>query len=1001
MECPKWQFENREGAKFCSECGHKFELTCPECGVTNRVGSKFCDECGYDLGRSKEASPIDYSRPQSYTPNFLAEKILTTRSAMEGERKLVTVLFADVANYTSISEKLDPEEIHQIMDGCFKILLDEIHKYEGTINQFTGDGVMALFGAPLALEDHAQRACHAALSIQRALINYGEQIQKAFGIVFKMRIGLNSGPVIVGAIGDDLRMDYTAIEDTTNLASRIESIATPGSILVSDKTFKMTGDFFEFKYHGTVHLKGKEKVQQVYELVKPSVIDSRLEASVAKGLTKFVGRKKSTAALNEAMNKALSDSGQVVGVVGEAGVGKSRLILESKRSLQNDKVYFLEGKCFHYCATIAYLPVLDIIKNYLDIQKGDSETLIKQKMSDKILQLDGNLQTCVAPLQELLSIKVEDESFNQLKPQNKKERIFEAYRDIFIRESQKQPLIIVFEDLHWIDRTSEQLIDYFIGWLANSAILLVLLYRPEYTHQWGSKSYYNKIGLDHLSDKSRTKMIKAILNDCEIETELERQILKRAAGNPLFIEELMHNLLENSSIQKKDNQCVLSKGANIIQVPDSLQGIIAHRIDHTKETLKSIIQEASVIGRIFAFRILQAITKTREELKSHLFNLQGLEFIYEKSLFPELEYIFKHALTQEVAYNSLLSKKKQKIHEKIGRAIEQLYPDRLEEFYEVLAHHYVFGENVAKAYHYLKASGLKAMRYNSAWEALSCYNKAIAILDQVPADLEQKNKKLETLYLSISILISLGFPENSLALLEQGERLSEELEDERKLFRFRTNIGVYYSTSGNYIKARPFVEQAFDAAEKLQDIELMSQVIPDLYTVYLAAGEHMKSIDVMSFVIDLIEKNQRKDDFFGGPTNIYAILHSFFGLCLAWTVNFKRALTFFEKSNLQATAINDARTLSVYHRMFGGALVLKGELKHAKEQLESAIMYNEKLQHTPSMPHSYSWLGLACALAGDSETGRRQAEKGLKIQSDTGYKFLGSIGWFCLGVCLA
>ena len=405
----------------------------------------------------------------------------------------------------------------------------------------------------------------------------------------------------------------------------------------------------------------------------------------------------------------------------------------------------------------------------------------------------------------------------------------------------------------------------------------------------------------------------------------------RSSVYPVFIEELIYNLLENGSIQKEENQCVLSKRVNSIQVPDSLQGIIASRIDRIEETLKKVIQEASVIGRVFAFRILQTITGTKEELKSHLFTLQSLEFIYEKSLFPELEYIFKHALTQEVAYNSLLLKKRKEIHEKIGRAIEQLDPDRLEEFYEVLAHHYVLGENVAKAYHYLKASGRKAMRYNSAWEALSFFNQAIAILDQIPADLEQKNKKLEILYLSISLLISLGFPENSLALLEQGERLAEELEDKRKLFRFRTNIGFLYSTTGNYIKARPYVEQAFDAAEKLHDIELMSQVIPDLYTVYLAAGKHLKSIDVMSVVIDLIEKSQRKDDFFGGPTNIYSILHSFCGLCLAWTGNFKRALTFFEKSNLAATAINDARTLSVYHRMFGGALVLKGELTHAKD----------------------------------------------------------------------
>ncbi|CAB1084533.1 Adenylate cyclase (EC / Guanylate cyclase (EC [Olavius algarvensis Delta 1 endosymbiont] len=508
MKCPECQYDNRERAKFCNECGYKFFQACPECGATNRVESKFCDECGYDLRKSNEAPPVNYDLPQSYTPKFLADKILTNRSYIEGEGKLVTVLFADVANYTEMSEKLDPEEVHQIMNGCFNILVNEIHRYEGTINQFTGDGIMALFGAPVAHEDHAQRACYAALSVQKSILEYGDKIGKDLGIDFKMRIGINSGPVVVGAIGDDLRMDYTAMGDTTNLASRLENSATPGSIMVSKNTYKLAREFFEFKLLDRLRLKGKEKPQQAYELVKTSVITTRIEASAAKGFTKFVGRKNSMAALNEALNKVTLGSGQVVGVVGEAGVGKSRLIFELRRSVQKVKCYFLEGKCLHYGSTFAYLPVLDILKSYFDIKEGDPETLIKQKMNDKILQLDGNLQNSLFPFQQLLSLKVEDESFNQLEPQKKKERIFEAFRDLFVRESQKQPLILVVEDLHWIDRTSEQLIDYFIGWLANSAILLILLYRPEYTPQWGSKSYYNKIGLGHLTHKSGTELIK-------------------------------------------------------------------------------------------------------------------------------------------------------------------------------------------------------------------------------------------------------------------------------------------------------------------------------------------------------------------------------------------------------------------------------------------------------------------------------------------------------------
>jgi class 3 adenylate cyclase len=289
----------------------------------NPLGSKFCNECGHDLGRPKEALPVDYDQPQSYTPKHLADKILTTRSSVEGERKLVTVLFADVANYTSMSEKLDPEEAHQIMDGCFKILMDEIHRYEGTINQFTGDGIMALFGAPVAHEDHAQRACHAALAIQRALEGYSDNLEKRLGLAFRMRVGLNSGPVVVGSIGDDLRMDYTAVGDTTNLAARMESMARPSTILGTASTYRLARDFFDFRPLGKFQVKGKEESQEVYELVEASEVATRIEAAAAKGLTRFVGRTREAEGLKDAFEKTRSESGQVVGVVGEAGVGKS------------------------------------------------------------------------------------------------------------------------------------------------------------------------------------------------------------------------------------------------------------------------------------------------------------------------------------------------------------------------------------------------------------------------------------------------------------------------------------------------------------------------------------------------------------------------------------------------------------------------------------------------------------------------------------------------------
>ena len=891
MECPKCRFDNRDGAKFCKKCGEKLELKCPTCGTPYQQDNLFCDECGHDLRKPKETPPIDYAEPQSYTPKFLADKILTNRSAIEGERKLVTVLFADVANYTSIAEKLDPEEVHQIMDGCFKILMDEIHKYEGTINQFTGDGVMALFGAPVAHEDHAQRACNAALAIQKALGDYSEKLERDYGAVFKMRIGLNSGPVIVGAIGDDLRMDYTAVGNTTNLAARMESMARPGVIYLSGNTQRLARDFFEFKSLGKVEVKGKEDPQEAFELIKTGEVETRIGASVAKGLTRFVGRKNSMGALMEAYDKVISGSGQVVGLVGEAGVGKSRLLFEMRRMQPQGEYSYLEGRCLHFGGSMIYLPILDILKSYFNIKGGDPEIIIKKKVEDKIIELDEKLKGVLPPFQALLSLKVDDEAFDKFEPNEKRERTFEAIRDLLIRMSQEKPLILAVEDLHWIDKTSEEFLNYLIGWLANNAILLLLLYRPEYTHPWGSKSYYNSIVLSQLTTKSSAELVQAILEGAEVVPELRELILHRSGGNPLFMEEFTHSLLENGTIQRKDHQYVLSQKRADIQIPDTIQGIIAARIDRLEDNLKRTMQVASVIGRDFAFRILRTITDMREDLKSHLINLQGLEFIYEKRLFPELEYIFKHILTQEVAYNSLLLKRRKEIHKNIGKAIEEIYADRLEEFYEMLAYHYSKSENFEKAYQYLKLSGLKAVEKHSLIEALSHYKEAKYAIDQIPVSKEIKKEKLQLILLMTLPLRLLGFPEDSLVILKEGESISNELKDIISTSILESRIAIYYSQTGNHSEGLRYAESAFEKAIKIQNVDLIAPVGLNLCNSYVNSGYSYKIVDVVPDIIKLIEKEKREADFFNMPMNVYSAFYLYLGFSSGWTGNFNEKIT--------------------------------------------------------------------------------------------------------------
>jgi len=916
--------------------------------------------------------------PSSYTPKHLADKILAARRTIEGERKQVTVLFADVSGFTSMSEKLDPEEVHGLISDALVPVSEEIHRFEGTIVQFLGDGVMALFGAPIAHEDAPQRALYAALGIRERVREYAARL-KPKGLEFDMHIGLNTGLVMVGKIGDDLTMEYTAMGDTVNLASRLGSLAQPGTIFVSENTYRLTEGYFEFKPLGEIEIKGKKQPVKAYELLGPGKAKTRLGVSVARGLTPFVGRQRELDQLMVCYERMKKGQGQVVGVVGEPGVGKSRLLAQMRQMLPGDEYTYLEGGCQHYGGDTAYLPFLDILRTFVGIEEGEPEAAAKEIMKAQITQLDDKLAVILPPLQEILSLKVDDEQYLKLEPQRKREKTFEAIWTLLARQSQDKPLILAIEDLHWIDKTSEELLSYLIGRLAGARIMLAILYRPEYTSPWTSKTYYSQIRVDELSLEASAEMVQAILHEGKAESDLSQLILNRAAGNPLFMEELTRSLLESGYVEKKDHCYVLAAKPADIQVPEAVQGIIAARMDRLDENVKNTMQVASVIGREFPLQILRRVTSLPERLEIHLGELQALEFIYERSLFPELEYVFKHALTQQVAYTSLLLKKRREIHERIGQAIEGLYPDRLAEFYETLAHHYSKGENADKAYHYLKLSADKATRDYANWEALGFYQSIIEIINSQADTDERKRREVEIRLGMANTMGCLAYPDGSLDTLERGERLSRELGDVSGLARFLNLLSLYYTLKGDDLRGPRYAEDCFKQAEAAHDVELMVMSGIQVCMSHLMTGEFREIAEVAPRVIAVMDTPGWQPEFTMIGVNGYPVLYSTYGVSVAHLGDVEKGEALCEKGLRFALDIKDIRSAGFVESFYAYACALKGDGRRTVTHGQNAVRYLEQTQLLPMLGSAYFALGYGYLFSGDLVAAQEQAQKGLEI----------------------
>jgi class 3 adenylate cyclase/pimeloyl-ACP methyl ester carboxylesterase len=648
-----------------------------------------------------------FASPRTYTPSHLAEKILTSRSALEGERKLVTVLFVDVSGFTALSEQLDPEDVHALMDRAFELMLVEIHRYEGTVNQFLGDGLMALFGAPIAQEEHAVRALHAALGLQRALAGYREQLRRERGIDFQVRLGLNTGSVVVGKIGDNLRMDYTAVGDTTNLAARLLALADPGQILVSEDVVKAAAPYFVFDPLDEVSVKGKALPVRPYRVGGARAVRSRLEAESERGLTPLVGRAHELALLRDGFAAVQGGQGQAVFVYGEAGIGKSRLLLEFRRHAEQLGARWILGRCISYGHAIAYLPVLDFLRDLLGIKEGDGVETILDKLELGVREAGTDVAWTGPFLRALLSLEPGDPAIKAMNPVQRKERTAEAVRDLLLAHAQQRPLVLVVEDLHWIDSHSEDLLHLLLDGIAAEPLMALLTYRPGYAQTFGEQTYFTRITLRALPEAETASLVQRVLQG-EVPSDVSQLVARKAEGNPLFVEELAKSLVEDGTLQPVDGSFRLARPLDHTHIPDTIQGVIMARIDRLPEASKAALQIASVIGREFTARLVERVSALERDARQALGELRAVELIYERARSPELAYMFKHALTHNVAYETLLKQKRRELHRRTGQVIEDLYADRLPEFYETLAFHYTRGESWEKAVDYLLKSAGKA-----------------------------------------------------------------------------------------------------------------------------------------------------------------------------------------------------------------------------------------------------------------------------------------------------
>jgi class 3 adenylate cyclase/tetratricopeptide (TPR) repeat protein len=855
MRCSKCGSDNPAGKKFCGDCGAPLENRCVECGADNPPGKRFCGDCGTPVGPRNATA-------QSPSPSLGTADIAISAEATapaDGERKTVTALFADIKGSMELIEDLDPEEARAIVDPALKLMIDAVRRYDGYVVQSTGDGIFALFGAPVAHEDHPQRALYSALRMHEAMRRYGDRLRSEKGLHLQLRIGVNIGEVVVRTIQTGTEhTEYSPIGHSTSLAARLQTLATPGSTVVGGNMRALVEGYFQLKGLGPTRIRGVSEPVELFEVIGLGPLRTRLQRAAGRGLTKFVGREREMEVLRHSAAVAREGRGQIVATMAEPGVGKSRLFYEFEATSASGWMV-LEALSISHGKASAYLPVTDLLRNYFEISAVDDERKRREKVTGKITVLDRSLEDTLPYLFNLLGLFGGDDAVAQTDVNIQKRRMLEAIKRFLLRESVNQPLMLIFEDLHWMDGESEALVNLLADSIATSRILLLVNYRPEYRHQWGSKTYYTQLRLDPLGNESTEEMLSALLSMPLARSvagegkrgdepragegadllALKQLIAEKTEGNPLFMEEIVLSLFEDGTLGR-NGEVKLARPLASLRIPPTMQGILASRIDRLPADEKDLLQTVAVIGTEFNLGLACAVSgKPGDDLNRMFNDLQLAEFIYEQPTTGDVQYTFKHALTHDVAYQSLLAERRKLLHQRTGQAIETLYADRLDDHLTELAHHFDTGGNVAKAVEYLGRSGARTAKQGAHSEAIGNFSRALELLRRLSGGAARDRQELDLqMALSWSSRVARGprAPEHEHTLVRARE-LAEQLGDNARLMAVLVALSHQRLFSNDFELARELAERVMAMAQEAEAPAMLAGAHNALGNVRFTAGQ--------------------------------------------------------------------------------------------------------------------------------------------------------------------